>query len=405
MPRRGGQSAVRRRRSHRADGDRRRNGGAGHRVAGRIRDGRLPGGPQSCTGAIPTPTKRMAGASPYEGRRNRREVRGSTGPCVVPTSAAQQRLPLLDAALEARTDAHFKRRQVPDWALRTIDSDRAWQGLGAYQDADDRWESCRHFQALAFRVSEEVEAVRHVPDRATRLLTADDGDLLAEAERVACDRIALRQLGHPFHPREMDPATIRRRLRVEVSHAAVWCAQTLGLIGGPPNDGLPAYADDWSVDRFEQKCAANAAFLETKVAERPADGFQVSLAEAALSAARATRSMWYSIVLGMSPMLTPLFQWVGWKPRPFQATWNQGVAGRLESEMLLFDKNKENAEAIRRVGERAVEEAKKLGGPCHYMDPALCDGIIRKMPDGTRQHVELQDGEEIVVATFGPRPG
>jgi hypothetical protein len=71
--------------------------------------------------------------------------------------------------------------------------------------------------------------------------------------------------------------------------------------------------------------------------------------------------------------------------------------------MVLFDKIQENAEAIRRVGERAVQEAKKLGVPSHYMDPTLCEGIIREMPDGTRQHVELKNDEEIVVETFGPR--
>jgi hypothetical protein len=37
------------------------------------------------------------------------------------------------------------------------------------------------------------------------------------------------------------------------------------------------------------------------------------------------------------------------------------------------------------------------------MDPSLCDGIIREMPDGTRQRVELKNGEEVVVETFGPR--
>ncbi len=72
--------------------------------------------------------------------------------------------------------------------------------------------------------------------------------------------------------------------------------------------------------------------------------------------------------------------------------------------MILFDKIKNNADAIRRVGERAVQEARKLGVPCHYMDPSLCNAIIREMPDGTRQHVELKNGEEIVVETFGPRP-
>ncbi len=72
--------------------------------------------------------------------------------------------------------------------------------------------------------------------------------------------------------------------------------------------------------------------------------------------------------------------------------------------MILFDKIRENADAICRVGERAVREAKELGVPCHYSDPSLCDGIIREMPDGTRQRVEFRNGEEIVVETFGPRP-
>jgi hypothetical protein len=39
--------------------------------------------------------------------------------------------------------------------------------------------------------------------------------------------------------------------------------------------------------------------------------------------------------------------------------------------------------------------------PAHYVDPALGDGIIREMPDGTRQRVDLNDGEEVVVETFG----
>ncbi len=82
--------------------------------------------------------------------------------------------------------------------------------------------------------------------------------------------------------------------------------------------------------------------------------------------------------------------------------WGQ-LANRESASMVLFDKIRENAEAIRLIGERAVEEAKRLGVPCHYMDPSLCDGIVREMPDGNRQHVELKDGEEIVVETFGPR--
>jgi hypothetical protein len=71
--------------------------------------------------------------------------------------------------------------------------------------------------------------------------------------------------------------------------------------------------------------------------------------------------------------------------------------------MVLFEKIQENADTIRQVGERAVQEARRLGVPSHFMDPSLCDRIIREMPHGTRQRVELKNGEEVVVETFGPR--
>ena len=71
--------------------------------------------------------------------------------------------------------------------------------------------------------------------------------------------------------------------------------------------------------------------------------------------------------------------------------------------MVLIDRIRENAEPIRQVGDHAVREARKLGVPAHHVDPALGDGIVREMPDETRQRVELKDGEEVVVETFGPR--
>ena len=70
--------------------------------------------------------------------------------------------------------------------------------------------------------------------------------------------------------------------------------------------------------------------------------------------------------------------------------------------MVLFEKVRANADEISRIGERAIQEAKRLGVPCHYMDRNLCDGIIREMPDGARQRVELRSGEEIVVETLPP---
>jgi hypothetical protein len=85
--------------------------------------------------------------------------------------------------------------------------------------------------------------------------------------------------------------------------------------------------------------------------------------------------------------------------------WSDDVEPALgnEAAVILFEKLHENAGAIRRVGECAVAEAKRLGVSSHYMDPSLCDGIIREMPDGTRQHVVLKDKVEVVIETFGPR--
>ena len=68
--------------------------------------------------------------------------------------------------------------------------------------------------------------------------------------------------------------------------------------------------------------------------------------------------------------------------------------------MVLFDALRDHADAIRQVGERAAEEARRLGVPCHYMDATISAGIIRELPDGSRQRVELRDGREVVVGTF-----
>lgn len=71
--------------------------------------------------------------------------------------------------------------------------------------------------------------------------------------------------------------------------------------------------------------------------------------------------------------------------------------------MMLLDKARENAAAIRRIGASALEEARKTKSPIHYTDASLGDGIIREMPDGTRHRLMKQNGEEVVVESFGPR--
>lgn len=71
--------------------------------------------------------------------------------------------------------------------------------------------------------------------------------------------------------------------------------------------------------------------------------------------------------------------------------------------MMIFRKARENADAIARIGTEAIAEAKRLGIPAHYIDPALGAGIIREMPDGTRHRIVRVDGAAVVVESFGPR--
>jgi len=69
--------------------------------------------------------------------------------------------------------------------------------------------------------------------------------------------------------------------------------------------------------------------------------------------------------------------------------------------MMIFEKARENAKAMEDMGRRAIEESRKLGAPAYYVDPAFGDGIIKELPDGTRQRVERIEGREIVIETLG----
>jgi len=71
--------------------------------------------------------------------------------------------------------------------------------------------------------------------------------------------------------------------------------------------------------------------------------------------------------------------------------------------MMIFEKARENAEAIKQGGARAIEEAKLVGVPAYYLDPSLGEGIIKELPDGTRQRIKLIDGEDVVVESIGPK--
>lgn len=62
------------------------------------------------------------------------------------------------------------------------------------------------------------------------------------------------------------------------------------------------------------------------------------------------------------------------------------------------------AEAIRTAGGRAAAELKRAGVAVYYMDDAVSDGIIRELPDGSRQKVQVGGDEDIVLETLSPAP-
>jgi len=70
---------------------------------------------------------------------------------------------------------------------------------------------------------------------------------------------------------------------------------------------------------------------------------------------------------------------------------------------MIFEKARQNAEEIKKGAARAIEDAMKAGAPAYYMDPALGEGIIKEMPDGTRHRIDLIEAEDVVIETFGPK--
>ncbi len=64
---------------------------------------------------------------------------------------------------------------------------------------------------------------------------------------------------------------------------------------------------------------------------------------------------------------------------------------------MLLENATKYAEAIRTAGRRAIERAKRAGAPVYYMDAAIADGIIREWPDGSRERVEIRDGETVAI--------
>lgn len=60
--------------------------------------------------------------------------------------------------------------------------------------------------------------------------------------------------------------------------------------------------------------------------------------------------------------------------------------------MVLFEQVLQNAEALKRVGERALSDARKAWVPVYYMEATYGSDIIREFPDGRRERGMRQHG-------------
>ena len=82
----------------------------------------------------------------------------------------------------------------------------------------------------------------------------------------------------------------------------------------------------------------------------------------------------------------------------------EATSSRMETDVALLENMEKYAEAMRSSGRRAIEQAKRAGVPAYYVDPALGDGIIKELPDGTRQRIQPQGDEDVVIETLSRAP-
>ena len=222
------------------------------------------------------------------------------------------------------------------------------------------WWAARPLAEIARKVIERTKNLVHVNKIGLQFLTADDIDLLNEAKRLVQINRSRSHKGIFVHPRDRDAASIRRRLRCTVGRAAIHTAAILGIIGGPERLGLPSYADDWTVRRFERQKAANRRFLCEHVIVAVDGSITISMADVAESAANARRSMWYAFIMGMRDIarrdrLVPIFVSMTLPPE-WHLHPQYGTPG---------DASHSPAEGSREIGRRwhgALAQFKKRGG-------------------------------------------
>lgn len=69
---------------------------------------------------------------------------------------------------------------------------------------------------------------------------------------------------------------------------------------------------------------------------------------------------------------------------------------------MIIEQWRKNKTRILQAGRIAVEEAHRAGAPAYYHD-SEAGGLVREMPDGSRQLVQVVDGQDVVVDQLVPR--
>jgi hypothetical protein len=75
---------------------------------------------------------------------------------------------------------------------------------------------------------------------------------------------------------------------------------------------------------------------------------------------------------------------------------------REKAGEMIIEQWRRNEARVRQAGRIAIEEARRAGAPAYYHDPKA-GGIVREMPDGSRQLVAVVGGQDIVMQELGPR--
>lgn len=69
---------------------------------------------------------------------------------------------------------------------------------------------------------------------------------------------------------------------------------------------------------------------------------------------------------------------------------------------MIIEQWRRNEAKVRQADRIAIEEARRAGSPAYYHYSGA-GGIVREMPDGSRQLVEVIGGRDIVVQELEPR--